>query len=532
MSAPTRAASRYQRRILGLGIVVACVGFVLSARIYLDRIEADLTERVTDALVAAGFDGFTVSFSGQTGSITCTEPLSDPQLAVDTAYAVRGVHAVDALPEGCRVLTQAADSGADATDDAAAATVPAATRADGATVDAAASTTSTIAADFQTVAAIVDGSPQFSLLAQLVVAADLHDELATDGPFTLFAPTDAAFDALPADAVAQLWSDPAVLQRVLRHHLVDGRLLTDDLATGPLPSAAGDTLDVVAGDEPTIDGALIIDADVVAANGVVHAVDRLLLPDDVDLSSPVPLESTVATFGDGGFVLEGVVRSEVERAVLVDAATSVVAPELVTDQLTTDPDLGLDEPTAQALASLIAVLPGNLIDGTAGFDGSMLFLKGTYLDDEGRAAVDAVAAAVDVEAALEPRPEATEGDANRLEAELNAFVVEHPIQFAPSASSLDESAAPILDEIARRAAQFGGVTIAVEGHTDSDGDEIENLALSQRRADAVRDALIARGLDGTSITAQGFGSTQPVLVDGTEDKDASRRVEFRVEVVA
>ena len=76
---------------------------------------------------------------------------------------------------------------------------------------------------------------------------------------------------------------------------------------------------------------------------------------------------------------------------------------------------------------------------------------------------------------------------------------------------------------------FEGVTITVEGHTDSDGDAIANQILSQQRAEAVRAALAERGVGAATITAEGFGEDRPVLVNGVEDKDASRRVEFRIE---
>jgi outer membrane protein OmpA-like peptidoglycan-associated protein len=68
----------------------------------------------------------------------------------------------------------------------------------------------------------------------------------------------------------------------------------------------------------------------------------------------------------------------------------------------------------------------------------------------------------------------------------------------------------------------------VEGHTDSDGDVARITQLSIQRAEAVRLALVARGLPEATIIAEGFGSQQPVLVGGVEDKAASRRVEFRV----
>ena len=72
------------------------------------------------------------------------------------------------------------------------------------------------------------------------------------------------------------------------------------------------------------------------------------------------------------------------------------------------------------------------------------------------------------------------------------------------------------------------VNATIEGHTDTDGSDVDNLDLSERRAESVRQFLITAGIEEGRLTAQGFGETNPILVDGVEDKPASRRIEFRV----
>jgi uncharacterized surface protein with fasciclin (FAS1) repeats len=126
---------------------------------------------------------------------------------------------------------------------------------------------------------------QFSLLAEAVMAAGLDDDLGRDGPFTVFAPTDAAFTALLAElgvSKAELFADTALLTRVLAYHVVPGRVMRADVPVGaPVTTLQGGSF--------TIDANLrVIDArgrtahltatDVFATNGVLHVLDRVLLP--------------------------------------------------------------------------------------------------------------------------------------------------------------------------------------------------------------------------------------------------------------
>lgn len=531
MASPVRRdARRYRRRILTIGGVAFGLLFVIGAPIYLDRVEGDLDQRVPDELADAGFGGLTASFDGQDGTISCESPLPDPEAARQAAYDVWGVRAIE-LDRSCRVNAAAGDEQA-ATESAAtdaptpSTTVPASTTAATVTTVAETAPTST-PLDFDTVASAVSGSPQLALLGVLLQEADMTAALsdASGDPVTLFAPTDEAFEALPADVLAELRADPERLGLLLWHHVVDGELRLADLTDGPLDTIEGGTVDVAVTPEgTTIDDAPISVPDLLTGNGVVHVVDAVLVPAGFEVTDPQPAASVNAALTGGRIELTGVVASEAVRAVLDTAAGSAV-----TDTLTVDPDTGLDGATADDLAALIAVMPANLLNGNAGFDGERLYLAGTYRTEESRAVVDDVATALGVTADLEPPPAATEEDAGDLEAELNAFVAENPILFEPSSATLSESSIPVVDQLAVLAQQFEGISIVVEGHTDSDGSADQNLQLSRMRAFTVQQALIERGLAEASVTFEGFGSQQPILVDGVEDKVASRRVEFRVE---
>ena len=97
----------------------------------------------------------------------------------------------------------------------------------------------------------------------------------------------------------------------------------------------------------------------------------------------------------------------------------------------------------------------------------------------------------------------------------------------PSESAIDRASQQLLDEVAAALRPCLGSIIAITGHTDSSGTEPGNLALSRERAEAVRQALIARGIPGDGLRARGFGSSEPV--EGLAPADpANRRIEFSV----
>jgi uncharacterized surface protein with fasciclin (FAS1) repeats len=114
-----------------------------------------------------------------------------------------------------------------------------------------------------------------------VVAAGKADLLSGPGPFTVFAPTDDAFAALPAGTLDELLKpeNKAKLGKILTYHVVSGKVLSGDVKTGEVPTAAGASLNAkVADGDVMINDAKVIKADVVVSNGVIHVIDKVLLP--------------------------------------------------------------------------------------------------------------------------------------------------------------------------------------------------------------------------------------------------------------
>ena len=122
----------------------------------------------------------------------------------------------------------------------------------------------------------------FTTLLAAAQAAGLVETLQGPGPFTVFAPTDAAFAKLPAGALDALLANKAELASLLTYHVVSGRVLSADLrkTNGATPATVnGQTIDVVvAGGKVTVNDANVVTADVPASNGVIHIVDAVLQP--------------------------------------------------------------------------------------------------------------------------------------------------------------------------------------------------------------------------------------------------------------
>lgn len=127
------------------------------------------------------------------------------------------------------------------------------------------------------------GAGQFTTLVKLVQAAGLVDTLKSAGPFTVLAPTDAAFAKLPKSLVDKLMSDKALLVKVLTYHVVPGTILSSDLKTMNAKSVQGENIKVKVSRAggPSFNKAKVVIADVKATNGVIHAIDTVLLPPSV-----------------------------------------------------------------------------------------------------------------------------------------------------------------------------------------------------------------------------------------------------------
>jgi uncharacterized surface protein with fasciclin (FAS1) repeats len=122
-------------------------------------------------------------------------------------------------------------------------------------------------------------TPQLSTLTKLINDAGLADTLRGAGPYTVFAPSDEAFKAVPAKTLAELAANKDLLKAVLAYHVLPGRVSAAEVKNGNAKTLEGSNLALSkAGTFVTVEDAVVIQADVNATNGVVHVIDKVLMP--------------------------------------------------------------------------------------------------------------------------------------------------------------------------------------------------------------------------------------------------------------
>jgi uncharacterized surface protein with fasciclin (FAS1) repeats len=139
-----------------------------------------------------------------------------------------------------------------------------------------------------TIVEVAAGDETFSTLVQAVEAADLADTLAAEGPYTVFAPTNEAFEALPEGTVEQLLQpeNQEALTQILTYHVLPQEVPAAEVVSGDVDTVAGPPISINVDDATgsvMVNEATVIQADVQASNGVIHAIDQVLLPPDLQL---------------------------------------------------------------------------------------------------------------------------------------------------------------------------------------------------------------------------------------------------------
>lgn len=215
---------------------------------------------------------------------------------------------------------------------------------------------------------IINGSDVHNVLAAALVAAGLDEVLSDPGTITVFAPTDAAFDALPDNLVNALLTDPSgVLTDILLYHVVGSVSFEADLEDGSVLTAlnAQDLSISIEGNTVSVNGAQIIVNDIEASNGVVHVIDAVMLPETTTIYDAIS-ESNIHTTLKSAIDL-----AELEGALSGPGPFTIFAPTDEAFDQFEDLDFYLDQPGAGGL--LEELLLGHVVEG--------IFLSGDLTPD-------------------------------------------------------------------------------------------------------------------------------------------------------
>lgn len=136
-----------------------------------------------------------------------------------------------------------------------------------------------LALNAQTIPEVAAEAGSFTTLLAAVEAAGLAETLSGEGPFTVFAPTDEAFAALPEGTVEGLLEDTDALTAILTYHVVPGAVMSGDLSDGMTAETVnGAEVTITIGDNVMVNDATVVTPDIEASNGVIHVIDSVIMP--------------------------------------------------------------------------------------------------------------------------------------------------------------------------------------------------------------------------------------------------------------
>lgn len=170
----------------------------------------------------------------------------------------------------------------------------------------------------------------FNTLVQAVQAAGLEDTLRSEGPFTVFAPTDEAFAALPEGTLAALLADDEALAAVLTYHVVAGEVMAADVAgLESAETVQGESVTFDTTDGVMVNDANVVQADIEASNGVIHVIDKVLLPPSMmeeEAEEEMDIVDTAIEAGSFTTLVQAVQAAGLEDTLRSEGPFTVFAP--------------------------------------------------------------------------------------------------------------------------------------------------------------------------------------------------------------
>ncbi|PRX35459.1 OmpA-OmpF porin, OOP family [Meinhardsimonia xiamenensis] len=267
----------------------------------------------------------------------------------------------------------------------------------------------------------------------------------------------------------------------------------------------------------------------------LHAV----LPEPVDTSAGLAGDDKpqfLATLSPEGLLqLRGRVPDQRIRDAVIGFSRARFSGADVYGAMRVDPELPDGWPK-RVLAALEAL--AHLEHGAVVVQPDYVEIRGTTTLEEGKAEISRILSAelgeaenfaIEVRYVPPPEPDEALPSPQDCVDRINGILAAAKITFAPGSADITPEAGDTLDRIAEAMRGCEHVPMEIGGHTDSQGRESMNLRLSQNRADAVLNALLARRVDTRNLSAKGYGETQPIAPNDTEEgREANRRIEFRL----
>lgn len=260
-----------------------------------------------------------------------------------------------------------------------------------------------------------------------------------------------------------------------------------------------------------------------------------VLPGAVEEEGGGPAQFTATLSPEGLVQLRGQINSKIARDGAESFAKAIFGSDTVHMAARIDSALPTSWPL-RVLAALAAM--GELSNGIVTVSPAHLEVRGTSSNPEAAAAISGILTGrlgdgalfdigVTYQEPAELSAEAAAPTPKDCVLKISDIIGERKITFEPGSAKLDGTTGPLMDEIAELLKLCGEFPLEIQGHTDSQGREIMNQELSQKRAQAVIDALFQRRVLTGSYTARGYGETQPIADNGSEEgREANRRIEF------
>ncbi|MDD2438614.1 MAG: fasciclin domain-containing protein [Methanosarcinaceae archaeon] len=167
----------------------------------------------------------------------------------------------------------------------------------------------------------------FTTLVEAVQEAELVDTLSGEGPFTIFAPTNEAFAELPEGMLEDLLADKEKLRAVLTYHVIAGEYMASDLLDlDSVVSIQGEALTIETTAGVQVNNAKVLAPDVKASNGVIHVIDKVLLPPSMEEAEQLDLVDTAIAAGSFDILIEAIQTAGLEETLRGDGPFTIFAP--------------------------------------------------------------------------------------------------------------------------------------------------------------------------------------------------------------